>query len=193
MLPPEHRLEFDGAEESGTTLALWRANRISDTRSSILTRTIVSTALSTAALPSRAELANAISIATDKFQRERLERRLLLRETVGDGHEFDFRFEITQLGGSFIVSTPAELHSPFQSELRRLFPDSPIAVVNIANGYLSYLPPAADYVRGTYQTCVALFAEGSLERVLAAAAERIARLLASPPSTTRSSSQQEFS
>lgn len=193
MLPPQHRLEFAGAEESGTTLALWRARPVFDAGTAVLRRSLVSIALRTAEMPSRAELLSAISSAEDKFQRERLERRLLLRETVGDGREFDFPLEITQLGRSFMVSTPAEPHSVFQIELRRRFPGIAIAVVNIANGYLSYLPPAGDYSRGTYQARVALFAEGSLERVIDAAADRIALLLDTPHGTTRTKSRQEIS
>ena len=193
MLPPEHRLEYAGAEESGTTLALWRARKVSEAGKAILRREIVATSLDIADLPSRQALQSAIASAKDKFQKERLERRLLLRETVGEGREFEFHFEITQLGQSFIVSTPAEPHSAFQVELRRRFPGVQIAVVNIANGYLSYLPPAADYARGIYQTRVALFAAGSLERVLDAAAERIAAMLAAARGTTQSSSSQESS
>lgn len=193
MLPPEHHLQFAGPEESGTTLALWRVHRVSDGNRTVMDRALVSTPLRTTAMPSRAELLSAISSAEDKAQRERLERRLLLRETIGEGNEFDFRFEITRLGQSFIVSTPAEPHSVFQVELRRRFPANAIAVANIANGYLSYLPPASDYSRGTYQTRVALFAEGSLERVLDAAADRIALMLGMPQGVTQTKSRQELS
>lgn len=176
LLPPEHRLEFAGAEESGATLALWHARKFDDAARAIFRHETVTVRLAIASLPSRQELLSAIAAATDRFQRERLERRLLLRETVGDGTEFDFRFDVTQLGRSFLVSTPAEPFSGFQIELRRRFPQFDIAVANIANGYLSYLPPPYDYERNTYQARVALFQAGSLDRVIEAAAETIARL-----------------
>lgn len=180
LLPPLQRLEFAGPEHSGATLALWRAKTFDDPARSGLSRETVMVRLALAPLPSREELRDAIGAATDAFQRERLERRLLLRETVGDGPDFDFRFEVVRLGRSFLVATPAEPHSEFQLELRRRFPDNAIAVANIANGYLSYLPPPRDYERGTYQTRVALFQAGSLERVTDAAAAAIARMISIP-------------
>ena len=177
LLPPLHRLEFTGPEQSGATLALWRAKAFDEPARNVLSRETVTVRLMLASLPSRQELRAAIDAATDAFQRERLERRLLLRQTVGDGADFDFRFEVVRLGQSFLVTTPAEPHSEFQLELRRRFPGLAIAVANIANGYFSYLPPPRDYQRDTYQVRVALFQSGSLERVIEAAAASITRMI----------------
>jgi hypothetical protein len=182
MLPPLQRLEFAGPEHSGATLALWRPKAFDDPARTVLSRETVQIRLPLAPLPSRQELREAIDAAVDAFQRERLERRLLLRETVGDGPDFDFRFDVVRLGRSLLVATPAEPHSEFQLELRRRFPDHAIAVVNIANGYLSYLPPPHDYERGTYQARVAVFQAGSLERVTDAAAAAIARMISNSKS-----------
>jgi hypothetical protein len=130
--------------------------------------------LTIAEIPSREALKAAIAAATEAYMVERLNRRLLQRESVGDGTEGDFSFFVWQLGDSFIVGTPAEMHSGFQLELRRRFPDRSIAVLNIVNGYASYLPPRADYAVGPYPTRVAVYAMGSMEIVLAAA-DRVIR------------------
>jgi hypothetical protein len=62
-------------------------------------------------------------------------------------------------------------------ELRRRFPLQSIAVLNIVNGYASYLPPRADYAVGPYPTRVAVYAPGSMETVLAATDRAIRDLL----------------
>jgi hypothetical protein len=109
---------------------------------------------------------------------ERLTRRLLARESVGDGPEGDFSFLVWQLGDSFVLGTPAEMHTAFQLELRRRFPASSIAVLNIVNGYASYLPPREDYAVGAYPVRVALYQVGSMEKVLDAADRTIREMLA---------------
>jgi len=132
-------------------------------------------------MPSREELRRALTEATEEFVRERLRRKLSLRETAGDGPNGEFVFTVWQLGDSFIVALPAEAHSPFQQELRRRFPDHPLAVLNIVNGYLSYLPPRHDYELDTYQSKVAIYKAGAAEKVLEAAARTITELLESAP------------
>jgi hypothetical protein len=163
-------------EESGTPLAIWKErNRPSGT--AILSRR-VTVRLSIADMPSREELQAAIAAAKDDYMVERLTRRLLQRESVGDGTEGDFTFLVWRLGDSFILGTPAEMHSGFQLELRRRHPANSIAVLNIVNGYASYLPPRADYAVGPYPTRVAVYAMGSMEIVLEAADQAIRDMLA---------------
>jgi hypothetical protein len=129
-------------------------------------------------MPSRDELQQAIAQATESFMVERLTRRLLQRESVGDGVEGDFSFLIWRLGDSFILGTPAEMHTAFQRELRRRFAGTSIAVLNIVNGYASYLPPREDYAVGAYPTRVAVYKVGSMERVLEAADKTMRAMLA---------------
>jgi len=175
MLPPQAALEYAGVEESGTPLAIWKERRREP--STTLTSRKVTVRLTIADLPGREELKAAIAQAKEDYMVERLTRRLLQRESVGDGTEGDFSFLIWQLGESFIVGTPAEMHTSFQMELRRRFPQQSIAVLNIVNGYASYLPPRADYAVGPYPTRVAVYAPGSMETVLAAADRTIHDLL----------------
>jgi hypothetical protein len=175
MLPPGNELRFGGVQESGTALALWEPAGIEVDRTLSTGRAACALALRN--LESRAELEAAIAACTDRFMLERLERRLLLRRTVGDGDGFEFRFLVSRIGGSIIVALPGEAHSPLQVRLRERFPGVAIAVMNIANGYFSYLPPAADYERDTYQVRVALFRRGCQEEILREAVARIEELL----------------
>lgn len=166
MFPPQVSLDFAGVQESGTPLAIWSEQKTAASTAINARRVTVSLPLAT--LPSREELRLAIAEAKESYQIERLTRRLLARESVGDGPDGDFSFLVWQLGNSYIVGTPAELHTAFQVELRRRFPDDRIAVLNIVNGYASYLPPRADYEVGAYPVRVALYAAGAMEKVLEA-------------------------
>ena len=95
---------------------------------------------------------------------ERLTRRLLGRESVGDGRKGDFSFLIWQSRRFVHRRHPGRDAHGFQLELRRRFPGSSIAVLNIVNGYASYLPPREDYAVGAYPVRVALYQSGSMER-----------------------------
>lgn len=175
MFPPQVSLEFAGVEESGTPLAIWKE------RPSVAPTTIrsqrVTVRLEIADMPSREELETAIADAKEDYMIERLTRRLLQRKSVGDGTEGDFSFLVWQLGDSFILGTPAEMHTSFQLRLRQRFPKISVAVLNIVNGYASYLPPREDYAVGPYPVRVAVYKMGSMEIVLEAADQTIRDLL----------------
>ena len=176
MFPPQVSLTYAGVEESGTPLAIWKEHRHSSSAKLSSRRATVRLAI--ADLPSSEELRRAIQEASESYMVERLTRRLLARESVGDGKQGDFSFDIWQLGDSFILGTPAEMHTAFQLELRRRFPHHSVAVLNIVNGYASYLPPREDYAVGAYPVRVALYREGSMEAVLEAADRTMRELLA---------------
>jgi hypothetical protein len=175
MFPPGVTLAYAGIEESGAKLARWHQESVAANRS-IGTRR-VSVRLDLVDMPTREQLQHEIAAATEEYVRERLRRKLSLRETVGDGEAADFPFIVWQLGDAFVVALPAEAHSPFQIELRRRFPDNQIAVLNIVNGYLSYIPPRADYDRNTYQSRVAIYRAGAAEKVLDEVTRTITALL----------------
>ena len=71
-----------------------------------------------------------------------------------------------RLGTSFILGTPTESYSALQIELRRRFPDSAVAVMNIVNGYYSYQPTIEHYDIENYEVQVSLFAPGCLETTI---------------------------
>jgi len=86
---------------------------------------------------------------------ERLERSLARRKQVGDGTESDFHFTVWRLGEAFLVSTPAECYSQFQIDLRRKFPDTTVAVLNLSDGTTTYLPKPESFKRDVYQQALA--------------------------------------
>jgi hypothetical protein len=176
MFPPGVSLAYAGIEESGAKLAQWRQEH-SRGNPVIATRRVL-VRLDLVEMPTREDLQRDIAAATEEYARERLRRKLALRETVGDGEAADFPFIVWQLGDAFMVALPAEAHSPFQMELRRRFPENQAAVLNIVNGYLSYIPPRADYARSTYQSRVAIYQAGAAEKVLDEVTRTIADLLA---------------
>jgi len=175
MMPPRSELAFDGVEESGTPLAIWRARPSAP--SSVLATRRVTVRLQIADMPSEEELVKAIGEAREGYMVERLTRRLFARQSVGSGTEGDFSFLVWQLGNAFVVGTPAEMHTPFQRELRRRFQSVSIAVLNIVNGYASYLPPREDFAVGAYPVRVSYYGIGSMEKVLEATDQTMRGLL----------------
>jgi hypothetical protein len=175
MFPPQASLEFFGAEESGTPLAIWKERPVTASRAIASRR--VTVPLKIADMPGADELKRAIAEAREGYMVGRLTRGLLARQSVGDGPDGDFTFLVWQLGDSFVVGTPAEMHSAFQLELRHRFPSANIAVLNIVNGYASYLPPRADFSVGAYPVRVSYYAIGSMEIVLEATDKAIREML----------------
>lgn len=177
MLPPQSRLAFDRVEESGAPLGRWslRASPASRT----LAAETASLKLRYLELPTLQEIDRRIEQSTDRYIIERLMRRRALRRDLGDGDSRIVSFPIWQLGRSIVVAVPAEPYSDFQLLLRRRYPDMAVAVLNIANGYLSYLPPKAAYdLPDLYQVRVALFEKGCMERTAEQAAKVMDRMAA---------------
>jgi hypothetical protein len=175
MFPPGRQLEYQGIEESGTPLGIWRLTDKPklDTK---LRSHMVQTKLPVMDLPSRQELEADLAKATERFAIERLERSLARRELVGDGKEFGFFFTVWRLGEAFLISTPAECYSQFQIDLRAQFPDSAVAVLNATDGSTSYLPLPSAFKTDVYQARIALYAPDSLARVTKMAAQTMAEL-----------------
>lgn len=175
MCPPGVSLAYAGMEESGAKLAMWREQPTAAGTGVVARRTTVR--LQLVDMPTREELQQAIAVTNEEYMRERLRRKLGLRTIIDDSGAADFPFLVWRLGDAFIVALPAEAHSPFQMGLRERFPDNHIAVLNIANGYLSYLPPREAYARNTYQSQVAIYRAGAAEELLAAVSRTIADML----------------
>lgn len=175
MLNPGMDLVFQGAEESATPLAIWRETPAKVNGAIGVRRLTVR--LEVADMPTRAELDRLIASSTDRATLERLNRAKLRRLAVGDDREMDVSFWIWQLGDAFVVAMPGEMHTEFQIRLRDRFPAARIAVMNIANGSLGYLPPAEEFGMRTYQAQIALHKSGSNDRVLEAATMAIKQMI----------------
>jgi hypothetical protein len=175
MLNPGMDLAFQGAEESATPLAIWRETP-AKVNGAIGVRRL-NVRLAVADMPTREELDRLIASCTDRAMLERLNRAKLRRLAVGDDREMDVSFWVWQLGDAFVVAMPGEMHTEFQMRLRDRFPQAQIAVMNIANGSLGYLPPAEEFGMRTYQAQIALHKSGSNDRVLDAATKAISEMI----------------
>jgi hypothetical protein len=175
MLPPGRALAYAGVEQSGTPLAIWREQPVTPSPAIGARRATVR--LEVADMPTRAELEKQIAACTDRTLLERLNRALLRRLAVGDERTMDVSFLVWRLGDGFVVALPGEMHTEFQMRLRQRFPTAAIAVLNIANGSLGYLPPAEDFAIRSYQANIALHKPGANDRVFDAASQAIQEML----------------
>ncbi len=113
-------------------------------------------------------LADDLSAANDcRAFVERMTRRLVtLAELPSDG-QFELPLTLWQTGDAYWLLLEGEYYHWLQRELRNRHAGAPILIATVTNGWRpSYLVPAGDYGRGTYQEQVALLAPGALESVL---------------------------
>jgi hypothetical protein len=174
MLPPQTELDYTGVVESGAPLAIWkRAPRAAPTTLSALS---VDVELPLKPMPTAAELEAMLKTTTDRVQSERLRRKMRLRRIVGDGVSTRVPLWVWRLGDAFLVAHPNEAYSRLQTDLRAQFPSHPIAVMNLVNGSVGYLPPAELHDLDLYQVWQSPFDRGCLERLIAAARDAITKL-----------------
>jgi len=172
MFPPGEELQYQGVEESGTPLGIWRLAPRSDVSNQLSGR-FLTTQFPLLPFPSRAELEAQLAGTTERYAIERLERSLARRAQVGDGPDGDFHFTVWRLGEAFLVSTPAECYSQFQVDLRRQFPDTTVAVLNLSDGTTTYLPKPESFARDVYQARIAFYQPDALARVTGMARDAI--------------------
>ena len=175
MFPAGQELRYQGVEESGTPLGIWRLMPRSDVSTQLSGR-FVTTQFPLLPFPSRQELEAQLATATERYAIERLERSLARRAQVGDGPDGDFHFTVWRLGEAFLVSTPAECYSKFQIDLRRQFPDTTVAVLNLSDGTTTYLPKPESFKRDVYQARIAFYEPDALARVTGMACDAISQM-----------------
>lgn len=175
LFRPGERMVFDKRLESGATLGLWRFEKQKPDHSAEAKKGSVK--LEVGQLPSIDECRAEYESAPEGFEKERAQRRLALREKVGDVAEFDLPIYVWKLGNSFLVGAPVEFYSDVQTSLRERFPDFTVLVLDVCNGFLNYLPRQEDFERNSYPVRISLFAAGSMERARDKAAEMIASMI----------------
>lgn len=176
MLPPQMALQYDGVVESGAPLATWR---LVDTQPAAdLRAACVSVPLALKNLPSVAEIDAEIAGCADRALVERLERKKWVRQGVGDASSALAPAWAWRIGDALLIAHPNEAYSLLQRSLRASFPGRPIAVLNVTNGHVGYLPPAVFYDRDIYPVWQTPFAAGGLERLIEDAGNALNRLLA---------------
>jgi len=169
MLPPGRVLQYNGIEESGTALGIWRTvNKPSIPTT--LEATLVQFQLPLKELPPREEILARMQSSSLRYEIERLERMLAMKDRLGNETEGTLPITIWRVGDAFLVATGGEAYSRFQIALREQFPRSAIAVLNLTNGATNYLPEATAYNMDNYPARVTEYAAGCLERSIEQAA-----------------------
>jgi hypothetical protein len=170
MEPPGQRLVYDRVVESGAPLATWRREpRPATAAMTSLAAKRRCVELPLKNWPSAAELSAQFAGCTDRALAERVRRKLRIREALGDGETFPLEIWGWRIGEALLLGTPMEAYSAVQLNLRRAFPDRAVAWLNLVNGSVGYLPPAALYDSDIYQVWQTPFDRGGLEKLEAGA------------------------
>ncbi|WP_158856193.1 neutral/alkaline non-lysosomal ceramidase N-terminal domain-containing protein [Lunatibacter salilacus] len=161
MLPDERELSLKKLVESGAPLALW--SQTEKIASPALEAKKVNVNFNLKPLQKLAEIEEELQACTDPVQIERLRRKRGVRLSVGDRDSVEVPLWVWKLGNSIIIAHPNEAYSIFQMEIRANFDKRPVAVINVANGHIGYLPPKYLYDKNIYAVWQTPFAAGSLE------------------------------
>ena len=164
MPSPKATFTYQGAVESGASLALWaeHESKISCCLSSLLS----SSSYRIQNFPLYSELEKVWRTSSDPIIKERLWRKMCIRKAIGDEDKADIPFWIWKLGGAFIIAQPNETYSIFQQYIRSQLPDRMMAVGNLVNGSIGYLPPQELFDKDIYSVWQTPFAKGSLETLM---------------------------
>jgi hypothetical protein len=163
-IPPNNStLAFEGELLSGAPLAMWRPQpKEPDYR---MGKQILHVEVAYKDLPGIDELMEAYEACDDRVLKDRLWRKINTRRGIGDHKTVQISIWIWQLGNSLVIGQANEAYSIIQEQLRATFPGRNITFINIANGYVGYLPPAELYDKDIYAVWQTPYAQGSLEKV----------------------------
>lgn len=161
---PGTKWVFEKMLSSGAPLALW--TEIQTKPSVDLQGSICKLPVSLKKLPDVAEIEKDYNACEDRVLRERLWRKLNTRKWIGDRKAAEIPLWVWKIGEAFIVAQPNEAYSLYQTTVRQHFPDRNIIFINIANGYVGYLPPTGYYDRDMYAVWQTPYAQGSLELLI---------------------------
>lgn len=161
MLPIGKGYQFKQSLASGAPLALWEYNKLSGNDKAKSLKLEIDVPLKD--LPTLQEIRKEWEDCQDRVLKDRLWRKLNTRQVIGNGNRALVPVWIWKLGDAFIVAQPNETYSYFQKILRSAFPEKKISVVNIANGYVGYMPDAAYYGKDIYSCNTTPYNQGALE------------------------------
>jgi hypothetical protein len=103
-----------------------------------------------------------------------MQRQVTRLRSVPAGKTVPIAASLWQWGDAFWLLVQAEHYHLLQRSLRERFPDSPIMIATLTNGWTpGYVPTAETFGRGIYQESIAVVAPGSLETLLENVAARI--------------------
>ena len=179
MLPPDSQLNYMGLKESGARLAYWRHGPLEETAThyQLQTETHHFPLPIKPSWPSQAEFQRLHDETDDRVLKEIYFRRILSRRRVGDGDHFAAEYNFWRLGDILLTTTPAEMYSRYQQELRAALPRNPLLVGNLVNGSYGYIVPAEYFATDLYQAQMTPFAPESLAASIDYSRRQLAELL----------------
>jgi hypothetical protein len=175
MLPTRTQMVYDGVVESGAPLARY-SYEISVPPMTLEARRVLVELPLKEDWPTAAEIEAELAVCTDRALAERLQRRLRVRRSLGDGKTAAIPIWLWRAGEVLFVAHPNEAYSQLQTELRAAFPKYAVFVMNVVNGWYGYLPPADTYETDRYSVWQTPFAAGGLEKLIAVCRDELARL-----------------
>jgi hypothetical protein len=171
MEPPGEQLRYAETVESGAALAVWRHEPVAT--STILRAAVTDAVLPLKNWPSAEELERQRLATNDRAIEERLRRQRDIRLGLGNATTFALPVYAWRVGDAVLVGSCCEPYSLLQQELRRRFPGQTILCMNLVNGSIGYLPPAARYDEVVYPVWQTPFDRGSFEITLEIMTEAI--------------------
>lgn len=109
---------------------------------------------------------------------ERQKRMLGRLKGLPPGKKFPHQATMWRMGDAIWIAVQGEPYSLLQTTLRNRFPNTPLVISTISNGWgPSYLPPRDIYGKGIYQESIASLAPGSLETLIDSLSDRIEKML----------------
>ena len=179
MLPPDSQLNYAGLKESGARLAYWRHGPLAETAAHhrLQTETHHFPLPIKSSWPSQAEFQRLHDESDDRVRKEIYFRRILSRQRVGDGDHFAAEYNYWRLGDILLTTTPGEMYSQYQQELRAALPGNPVIVGNLVNGSYGYIVPAEYFATDLYQAQMTPFAPESLAASIAFSRDRLTNIV----------------
>mgnify|MGYP003574860073 CR=1 FL=1 len=114
----------------------------------------------------------------DRVMKDRLWRKLNTRKSIGEQTHAILPVWIWQFGDAFVVAQANEVYAIGQELIRAHFKSRHVTFVNIANGYLGYLPPEHLYGKDIYAVWQTPFEKGGLELLIAEVIAKMEHLIA---------------
>ncbi|MCP4753406.1 MAG: hypothetical protein GY866_21155 [Proteobacteria bacterium] len=176
MGTPGTSLALEKVMKSGADCAVWREQSIVvDTLLSCSAGVISATIRND--LLKASELNELLKKNPDHAEKERLQRKLRMREMIGEGETVDIKSWFARIGNILFVSFQNEIYSKMQKDIRAHFPDFTVICATSCNGWLSYILPESDYEKpNLYQAWQTPAAPGTFESLYGLCIQELKKL-----------------
>ena len=101
-----------------------------------------------------------------------------IADSAGSVEYIDSRLSLARFGDILVAGIPGELFSSLGNDIRAAFPDHVVLIAGYCGDYMGYIPDAAAYDEGGYETFTTFITKGEGERLRDAAINGLRALLA---------------